>query len=162
MKTGDIVFFKGNSFISRIISKLTKSEYTHVAMAINGKDILEADRFIRVRIRPIKDHEVYTIMRYTDLTETERSTLFAGGLSYVGAKYDYLSIVLWFFKLLFRSNRNTLVDNANSVYCSEMIDRLYKYAGIDLVPDRGDGDVLPIHLLNSPLLTQVYHTEGKE
>lgn len=158
MELGDIVFFKGKSFISRIIRMLTGSPYTHVAIAISNNTILEADRFIKVGLRPIADHEVYCIMRYTGLTKEQQSTIFAGATSYIGAKYDYLSILTWLVRLITNSGGHGLVNNANKVYCSELIDRLYALADIDLVPDREDGDVLPSHLLDSPLLTQIYTT----
>jgi hypothetical protein len=158
METGDIIFFKGKSFISKIIQKLTGSPYTHVAIAISSDTILEADRFIKVRLRSIRDHEVYCIMRYPGLTKYQQSTIFAGGTSFIGAKYDYIHVLTWFVKLVLNKGGYGFIDNANRVYCSELIDRLYLLAGIDLVPDRADGDVLPSHLLDSPLLTQVYVT----
>jgi Permuted papain-like amidase enzyme, YaeF/YiiX, C92 family len=155
MQTGDIVFFKGKSWISKIISRLTGSPYTHVAIALTPDLILEADRFIKVRLRAIEDHEVYSIKRYEDITEEQKELIFAGGISFLGVKYDYLNILLWLLSLLFNFNGHGLVNNANSVYCSELVDRLYLLADIDLLPNNVDGDILPVHLLNSPLLTEV-------
>lgn len=162
MEVGDIVFFKGKSWISRIISKLTGSPYTHVAIAISPERILEANRFIKVSVREIAEDEIYSIQRYESLTKQQKFTIYSGSTAYIGARYDYLNNLIWLIKLIINKDGHGFVNNANKVYCSELIDRVYLLAGIDLVPDRKDGDVLPVHLLNSPLLTEVYNTEGGE
>jgi uncharacterized protein YycO len=161
MELGDIVFFKGQSWISKIIQKLTGSPYTHVALAMSSDSILEADRFVNTRVRTIENHEIYCVMRYKNgLTPEQRKIIFEDGMKTIGTKYDYPQVFMWLIRLLFNYKGQGIVNNANRLYCSELVDRLYKKAGIDLVPDRADGDVLPTHLLNSPLLIQVYNTEG--
>lgn len=154
MHTGDIVFFKGESLISKIISKLTKSPYTHVAVVIMNEVILESDRFIETRLRPLHDDEIYTIMR-CELNSAQKEMIIANSINFIGKKYDYLQIAKWFFKLTFNFDGKGLVNNANRVYCSELVDILFKSVGIDLLPDKQDGDVLPSDLLKSPLLRKL-------
>lgn len=153
MKPGDVVFYKGTSFISKVICKLTKSPYSHVALAIDDKRIVEADLFIKTRITELK-YENITIMR-ADLTEEQRRRVVDFARYLVGRSYDYLSVFLWLLRLTFNINSKGLFNNANRLYCTELIDRCYHYAGIDLVPDRETGDVLPIDLYRSPLLHEV-------
>ncbi|MNF65000.1 hypothetical protein D3C84_467500 [compost metagenome] len=154
MVVGDIVFFKGQTWISKIISKLTGSPYTHVGIVLSDNKILEANRFIKTRIRSIKDSEIYIVMR-CNLTEEQKKLIYTNSHNFIGIGYDYLEIAEWFFKLSINYKGYGFVNNANRVYCSELIDLVFKSAGIDLVPNRVDGDVLPVHLLNSPLLKKV-------
>lgn len=156
MQTGDIVFFKHSTPISKFISYVTKSPYTHVAIAINSTVILEADRFIKVRIRKIEDEEIYTIKRIKGgLSPSEKYKLHNYALSYLGVEYDYLSVLGWFFRLVFNVNGNGFIDNANRVYCSELVDRLYKELGYDIAPNSDTGDVLPSQLFDSPMLETI-------
>ncbi|CAM3679172.1 hypothetical protein GCM10009865_47690 [Aeromicrobium ponti] len=154
MQTGDIVFFRGQSWNSKIINRLTKSPYTHVGIAMSENMILEADRFIKTRIRPVTNDDIYIIMR-CDLTWQQKELIYTNGKKFIGVSYDYLEIAEWFFKLLANYDGVGFVNNVNRVYCSELVDLVFKSAGVDLLPERVDGDVLPSHLMDSPLLTKV-------
>jgi hypothetical protein len=155
MKSGDVVLFKGRSVVSKIISMFTKSEFTHVAIAINERSIVEADRFVNVRIRNVDDKQIHKVLRCTDIDDIQRVAIAARSVTMVGTKYDYAQVVLWFLRILFNYKRAGIINNANRVFCSELVDRVYQMEGIDLVPDRGEGDVLVTHIMNSPLLTEV-------
>lgn len=162
MQTGDILFFKGQSVISKIIAKATGSPYTHVAIALSDTLILEADRFINVRIREIKDTEVYTVRRYIHpLTQPELDIMYLGALSMAGNyRYDYLHVFVWFLRLIIHKDIS-FIGNSRSVYCTELVDLMYELIDVDLVPYRPTGDILPSHLLRTPLLTEVYSTKGR-
>jgi hypothetical protein len=151
---GDIVFFKGQTWVSKVVAELTGSPYTHVGVAFSDSTVLEADRFIKARVRNLNDFDIYTVMR-CELSAEQRRSILINGTNFIGTKYDYLEIAKWFFKLTTNIEGHGLVNNANRVYCSELVDFLFKSVGVDLVPDRVDGDVLPVHLLNSPLLTRI-------
>lgn len=154
MQTGDIVFFKGDAWADDIIYKLTGSPYTHVAIAVNSTSILEVNRGIKVRVRSLGDREVYKVMRpKTPLTNDQRRGLLGNGLKLVGkVGYNYVDVVIWGLRLLTHW-KIPFVDRVNSLYCSQLVDRLYLEIGIDLVPDNPTDEVLPSDLLKSPLLT---------
>jgi uncharacterized protein YycO len=154
MQTGDLVFFKGTSFISRVIGWLTKSPYTHVAIVVEKDQILEADRFILSRITHIDNEKVFSVLRYP-LKPQQMENIKLECYKSVGIKYDYFQIFIWFFRLLSNHEKQGMINNANRTYCSELVDRIYAKQGIDLVPNRINGDVLPVHLLESPILVKI-------
>jgi uncharacterized protein YycO len=151
---GDIVLFKGTSFISRIIRFISKGEYTHVALAINSEEIIEADRFIKTRVRKLSEGESVILMR-SSITEEQGQGIANYALTLVDNEYDYLSVFIWFIRLLFSSHIYGIFNNANRLYCSEVVDRSYQHEGIDLIIDRETGDVLPSEFILSPRLNFV-------
>ncbi|MNW28274.1 hypothetical protein D3C74_50960 [compost metagenome] len=157
MKAGDVVFFEGKGLIGRLIQKLTGSPYSHVALAVDSESIIEADRFIRTRITILPEENRVAVMRVSpELSEKETASLVLYAKTMIGRKYDYANIFTWFIRLVFQWNRFKLVDNANRLYCSELIDRAYQDAlNIDLCPDRQEGDVTPSQLFTSNMLKLV-------
>jgi len=148
MRTGDIIFFKSDTFISKLIIKLTNSPYSHVALYIGNNEVIEADRFIKVRKRTLGAKEIIFVKETSSLlSEQQKINLVSVASSYIGRDYDYKKILVWLIRLLFR-RETRLVDDANGLICSELIDRAFADIGVDLVPEREDGDVLPSHLLN--------------
>jgi hypothetical protein len=162
MQTGDILFFKGDTLISKFISKVTRLPYTHVAIALSGSLILEADRFVNVRIRELEDDEIFIVKRCNSLSDIDKKIMAHHGVFKLSGtiKYDYFHVFHWLVRILLGKD-SSFVSGMNRVYCTEVIDYLYLLVGIDLVPDRPTGDLLPEHLLNSPLLEDVYVTRGR-
>lgn len=154
MLVGDIVFFKGSGFISDVISKVTHSPYTHVAVVMHNNNILEANSFIKVRIRPIQKDEVFSVYR-CNLTDKQRQIIYLKGEQFIGKDYDYVQVFQWLYRLTINKDGLGIVNNTNRLYCSELVDDVFEAAGIDLLPNRLDGDVTPIDLLKSPLLVKV-------
>jgi cell wall-associated NlpC family hydrolase len=154
MLVGDIVFFKGSDWISDVISKVTHSPYTHVAVVMHDNNILEANAFIKVRIRPIQKDEVFSVFR-CNLTDKQRQIIYNAGEKFIGESYDYIQVLQWLYRLTINKNGLGIVNNANRLYCSELVDDVFEAAGIDLLPNRLDGDVTPADLLQSPLLTKI-------
>jgi hypothetical protein len=65
IKPFDILFYKGNSLISHLIEKQTHSPYSHVAMVLDDKHIIEIDRNYNLRINHInyssKSFDIYRL-----------------------------------------------------------------------------------------------------
>jgi len=154
MKLGDLVFFKGKGFVSKVISLLTNSPYTHVAIAVSDTEILEADVFIKSRIRTLNKEDVYCVMRYENLTEQQLNFIKNECYNSIGISYDYFQVFLWSLRLIFKYKKG-VVNNANKEYCSELVDRIYYEAGVVLLPNALEGDCTPAQLLDSPLLTKI-------
>ncbi|MGD7021788.1 YiiX/YebB-like N1pC/P60 family cysteine hydrolase [Rossellomorea vietnamensis] len=155
METGDIVFFKGESWISSLITSLTGSSFSHVALAVNDEKVIEADRFIKCRIRKINAEEIVTLKRVKGgLTKEEKNQLLNLVPDYLGRPYDYGAIARWFFRLLFKWEL-PIVDKANALYCTELVDRLYMQIGKDIVPGAQIGDITPFHLESTYMLEDI-------
>lgn len=153
----DIIFYKRVGFINRLISWLTKSEYTHVALAVSDTEIIEANVFVNVRRIEFDKAEKVVIKRTRYLTHEQEKIILNYVNSKLGTKYDYLTIAKKAIHLLLKRDR-AIVDNDIRVYCSEIVDRAYLKAGIDLVSNRVDGDVTPSDLYLSEKLIEVKMT----
>jgi hypothetical protein len=133
MKTGDIVFFKTdkNSFWSKAISKITQSEWTHVAIALNDSTVLEADGFQKVHDNPIdtsRDFEIVDIG--LKLTEEQMRRIVR---HYYNANYDYLYLFSLFFKYLL--SFLPVVEIKHSFTCVELVCEILQECGFYIQAD---------------------------
>lgn len=152
---GDMIFYKSNTLMGKIIGRLTKSEYSHVAMYVGDNKIVEADRFIKSRITDfvVEDKKLVKIMRYKhQLTNEQRTEILVNLDNVVGLTYDYLTIFYLFLKLAFSVDTTNTVNDLNKFICSELVDYVYYTVGVDLVPDVETHSVTPADLVKSPML----------
>jgi hypothetical protein len=152
---GDVVFFRKNSsFTSKVIAKMTKSEFTHVGLII-GYDkenkivkIVESNRFVNTRIDTIElkkcKHVVYTTVE--EKTQEQIYAIMNLAYKFVGVKYDYWQIIGLFFSLLFKKRENAWFNSKNKLICSELIDIIYYKAGIKRKGVYSLGNVTPQEL----------------
>ena len=157
LQPADIIFFKKtDSFISKTIGYLTKSDFTHVGLVINGLEktgihgiIIEADRFVNTRITQISfDENLHAIYRLPNLTKTQQNDIVSFALSMEGYKYDYLQIVGFLFSLIFKFNTGTLFNRANKLICSELIDKAFYSSGVSRKNMDNFGNVFPEELID--------------
>lgn len=127
IRDGDIIFHKSGSSQSRLISKVTGSEYTHMGILFYDKGQL----FVYEAVGPVKSTPFkewtargeggrYIVKRLRDadrlLTSENVTKLRKAGLVYRGKPYD----------LRFRFSND-------EIYCSELVYKMYKDAlGIEL------------------------------
>jgi len=163
---GDVIFFRKNnkSIISRLIAKITKSEFTHVGLIIgydentNMIKIIESNRFVNTRVNTIElnkcRHTIYTTKE--EKTEEQIYTIMKLAYEYVGVKYDYLQVIGLFLSLLFKKKRKPWFNSKNKLICSELIDIIYHKVGIKRNSLCNLGNITPKELL------EVYDLEIKE
>lgn len=156
MEAGDVVFFRAqDTWISRLVSRVTKFPYTHVALAIDGKRIIEANRFIKTRVVELElDHTQHTLYRVPDLTFEQIVKIRERALLFSGYPYDYLQIASWFFQLVFKWERDVF-NRTNKLICSELIDYAYIAGGVNRNSAEGLGNVTPAMLLEHYDLREV-------
>lgn len=156
IQTGDIILVKGKTpIISPLIKWFTNSPYTHVGLAVTPELIYEIDINKDLAIRPLA-YEDYDVFRYAEgLSEQQQVDMkwYALKRANENKGYDWLRIVAFAFERIFRMP--FVFHEMNRVICSEIVDNLYNYVGIDLLPDRMDGHVTPAQLATSPFLTKV-------
>lgn len=150
MKPGDLVFFKKNprSLISRLISFLTKSEYTHVGLAIGDSTIIDIDRFGISEVREIDfDNEVHSLYRPYGITKDQQESILAYAMILKDdpKRYDYFQIFLLILRLVFGFNWLSF-NRTNKLICSELVDYAYFFAGIPRNNLRKLGDITPSEL----------------
>ena len=122
IKGGDIIFHKSKSTQSRLISKVTGSDYTHMGILFydNGK-LYVYEAVGPVKSTPFKEWVArgsggrYVVKRLREadriLTPDNLSRLKKAGLAYRGKPYD----------LMFRFSNE-------EIYCSELVYKMYKDA----------------------------------
>jgi uncharacterized protein YycO len=150
---GSVVFFKNDSFISNIISNITKSEYTHVAIIVdydkltNIATIIESDRFVNTRMTTVyidSNHIIYSVMNITD---DVRNRIVEYAFNQLGKRYDYLQIFGLFISLVFNGDRYAFFNSSNKYICSELIDLAYYKSGVNRRNSLNIGNITPKELL---------------
>lgn len=153
IKKFDILLYKGKSPIAKLIQHVTNSPYSHVAIVLDEYHCLETDWKYPVKIRHLKyKKNQYEIMRYEELSEEEKEYMGKFINIYLNTQYDFKQVISHWLNLSF----NFTISNSNSRFiCSELADRMYKYAGIDLLPKFMNGSVTPADLSRSTKLINI-------
>lgn len=155
MFIGDILFFKKtDSFISKVIAKVTKSEYSHVGLIVGfDRDnqmitIIESDRFIKTKVTKIKISDYHAIYTSGNLSNEVRERIVKYAFKKIGTRYDYMQILGLLLSLLFDKERNGFFNSANKIICSELIDISYYEAGVKRNHPYNLGNVTPQELID--------------
>lgn len=147
LRVGDLVMYKPKGLLGWIISKISKSDYSHVAVVLGNNTIFEANKFIKSRIVKLDyDKEIHHIYRLSDLTKWKKQKIISKAHKYIGVKYDYLQVIGLFFRLVF--NKHDTFNNLNKFICSEVIDKIYIEAGIKRADAEHLYDVTPQEILD--------------
>jgi len=100
MKHGDILICRRKSFLSRLIRKVTKSEWSHTAMALDiwGQTCIIEMQSKGIELIPIddwRDKWGYEFIVFRSETEPNTKELGKKALSVVGKKikYDYFTFI---------------------------------------------------------------------
>lgn len=142
MKSGDIVFIRGKSPISKLIRLFDPGNFSHVAICLSNNAILEAQYFTKSRIVPFyfKDYEIVSL----DLSVSQRERIKELGLNLIGHYYDYRQIWGYFLRGVWNKDLK-IYNSPNNYICSELISIILSDIGI--VPkDRYLGDITPNEL----------------
>ncbi|MGE7305896.1 YiiX/YebB-like N1pC/P60 family cysteine hydrolase [Priestia megaterium] len=124
MKAGDIVFVKGDTFISKTVRFFDKGDFSHVAMALSSSHIIEAQYNSRVRIKPL-DYENIEVFEM-NMNISQRHTLLQNAVNSTGKWYDYLQII----GFILAPNRR--VGSPKQFICSELVHALLEGVGIEV------------------------------
>ncbi|AOZ62012.1 hypothetical protein QCM8_94 [Bacillus phage QCM8] len=155
IQAADVIFYRPKSIIGWVISKVTNSPYSHVALAIDSNTLIEANRFIKTRIVPIEyDKNITHVYRLENLTQEEREKIVELAVSLEGTDYDYAQIFEMFVRIVFRMKR-TLFNNQKKLTCSEVVDRSFYLAGVKRKDNEFLFDVTPEELIHKYPLTRV-------
>lgn len=154
---GSILLVRSSSPISWIIRKLTKSDYSHVAISVVEDDsiVIDADSFRRVKVHP-NDFEV-SVKIDVNLAKDQQDQLLDYLLKQVDLQYDYLQVLGFAVRLLGLSTKTNLWDSKKKIECVELVDKAFLSIGIDLLPGLPDGDATPGQLAEQ--LFEHYTTE---
>lgn len=149
----DLLFCFGRTWIGRVISKVTRSPYSHVAVVLDQRHIAETDWRKPLQIGHLNYKVIdYDVYRYhAGLTDEQKKVMEEFIDSMLGTKYDLLQTVT---NGLFVLTGFPIRDAPDRMNCSETVDRMFAAAGIDLVPE-ALGKVSPADLSRSEKLIKV-------
>lgn len=149
MKKYSLLFYKGNSFVSKIIKLFTKSDYSHVAMVLDEYHVIETDWRFPVSIRHIKynktDYHIYHLN--IELTQEQEECIKKFIYEEIDKKYDLKFFFTRWFKIMFDCKT---YDDVNAYTCDDLIYEAFLRAGIKLVENKDE--MTPQTLANSMYL----------
>lgn len=159
---GDVVFFKKtDSFISRLIASVTKSEYTHVGLIVafnektNVATIIESDAFVSTRIRTVQIDDKHVIFTTGEKPKEQIDRIVKYAYNSIGKKYDYLQVFGLFLSLTFKGDRWSFFNSTNKLICSELIDMAYFTSGVKRKDMENIGNVTPFELIEEYSLVKI-------
>lgn len=150
---GNLVFFKQtNSFISRLIAKVTQSEFTHVGLIVGHDEatgiitIIESNRFIRTRVARLQLNERHVIYTIGNQPQEVIDKIVKFAYKNLGKRYDYLQLLGLFISLCFKRKRNVYFNSKNKIICSELVDLAYYTSGVKRKTNNNLGNITPQEL----------------
>lgn len=150
---GNLVFFKQtNSFISRLIAKVTKSEFTHVGLIVGHDEttgvltIIESNRFIRTRVARLQLNERHVIYTIGEQPQEVVDKIVKFAYKNLGKRYDYLQLLGLFISLSCERQRNIYFNSKNKLICSELVDLAYYTSGVKRKTNENLGNITPQEL----------------
>jgi hypothetical protein len=121
METGDIVFVRGNTWISKLIRFFDKGKFSHVALAVSTERITEAQYKTTVKVKPL-DYESYEVFPMS-LSEEQKRQLLDSIRKYEGKRYDY-------FLAFSMATKWLRLDNPNYLMCTELVMKVLQDIGV--------------------------------
>lgn len=166
MKPGDILLFKGEDGISKLIRWGTKSKYSHVAVCVSPKMNLAIEAITRggVRARDIREiKEGYDVYRVKGIYPYDIDETISYLVSKLNSKYDYFGVLFLGLLRLLAKIGLPLKDVANKwqkdrdYFCSELCyEAFYRGGGFDIVPEIAEADITsPGDIAESPVVAPV-------
>ncbi|TWT27870.1 hypothetical protein [Planomicrobium sp. CPCC 101110] len=148
----DLIFYRGETPIARIIQRLTESQYSHVAMVIDPLHLIQLDWKTPVSIQhlayPISQYDIYRLK--IALTAEERGRVILFIREWISTGYDWKLIFSRLFNILFGT---PIISSANRYNCDELIVDAFRHVGINLI--ERDIKLNPDTLSKSKLLYKV-------
>ncbi len=157
MRAGDILLFRGNSGISKIIQWGTNSPYSHTAVIVDiGKNIaIEAQGRVRAQdIRKMKDYDVFRVKEgYPYDLDDVVSFL----VSKLNNRYDWAGVIfLGFLKLIRFKHSANKWQKKNDYFCSELVSEAFAKGGLDIVPKVDEASITsPADIARSMVIMRV-------
>jgi len=156
MEAGDILLFKRNTGLSRLISWGTHSIYTHCAICVDAEMnlMIEAEGCVRARdVRKSKDYDVFRVKQGYPYDLDDVISFLVDKL---GNRYDWAGVIfLGFLKLIHFKKSANKWQKKNDYFCSELVSEAFEYGGLDLVDKVEDSVTSPADIARSEVIGRV-------
>ena len=165
MNPGDILLFKGEDGISRLIQWGTGSKYSHVAICVSPGMNLAIEAMAGKGVRAIDIRRIrseYDVFRIKEGHDFNLDKTISYLIDKLNQKYDFLGIIfLGLIKLLAKIGR-PLKNVANKwqidrdYFCSELCYEAFNFGGLDIVPETDEANITsPGDIAKSSLIEMV-------
>ena len=159
MKVGDVLIFIGPNYliddlIDDAVRFVTRSKFTHAALAINENEFVEAwwNGVRKTNIEGYKNIKVFTPI--TPLSEFQQAKIVGYALGKIGEQFNFLQLLGFIIEKIAYLKYNPF-GSKNKTICSQLVFQAYRQLfDIDLLPDIEDYSVTPSDLATSKLLRQ--------
>lgn len=148
----NLLFYKGNGLIDRLIKEVSHGSYSHCAMFLDQFHTLETSWNSPSVIRHFDykkgEYDIYKLN--IELTEQQKQIISEYIVEHVENGYDFLYLLSRGLHLIF----GTKIYNSPKYYtCDELIVDAFKEVGINL--HEVDADLSPSTLANSKYLNKI-------
>jgi len=163
IQDGDILLFRGKSWISRLIGWATRSPYSHAGILgwWHGRlMVLEAvsNGVVASRMSIVVQRYSGKVELWTTDLQLERKAVIHAAQILLGKRYSKLKLLHNLKRLLLGRRRDEPADPDDApeeFICSEFVSRVWRAGGIDLAQDSPDMYTKPADIARSPSLRRV-------
>ena len=159
MRKADILVVSGQGLESDVIKLVTNSKYSHVALAINDKQVIEATPY-GVKINSLDEYRdiAYVVMRpILPLTGEQADMVVANALTYERIPFNWLEIVWAGITTLLHIKWKNPFFSTRALDCVGLVIYSYRDLYPALFPTDDPGDITPEMFVENGLL---YINEG--
>lgn len=163
IRDGDILLFRGKSWISRVIRRVTRSPYSHAAIVAWWGDrlmVLEAvgKGIVVSRMSVVVNQYSGKVELWTTDEDLARTEVIRTAQRLLGKRYSIYKLIRNLRRMLLGRPRHDEADPEappDDFVCSEFVSRVWRAGGIDLVADAPDLYTKPSDIARSPRLRKV-------
>lgn len=130
----DLLFYKGDGLISRIVRRLSGSKYSHVSVYLGNGRVVEIDWKYKLSIKDCEynDSNVDVYRYKRDIDGYQKYFMFKFLYNSINTKYDFIEVLdLLIYKFLGIKLR----DDCDKYICSSWVNCLFKEGEITLCED---------------------------
>ncbi|MBT4525350.1 MAG: hypothetical protein HOC24_02245 [Deltaproteobacteria bacterium] len=173
VQDGDVVLYKGEAFISRVIRWAIKSDYSHSGVVVKWNQrlmVFEAIGAGGVVVSPLSmnvekyNGAVEWFTSTKEISEEDRLKMVAFAQGELGKPFNKISLIILgiatFFKV--RLGSSDKARKATDYFCSSFVATVYNFIKIDLKKHTPDAYVTPKDLSMSPELQFVAGLKKEE
>lgn len=163
IRDGDILLFRGKSWISRLICRVTGSPYSHSAIVAWWSDrlmVLEAvgKGIVVSRMSVVVNQYSGKVELWTTDENLARTDVIRAAQRLLGKRYSLSKLMRNLVRLVLGRPRHEDADPdapPADFVCSEFVSRVWRAGGIDLVKDAPDMYTKPSDIAKSPRVRKV-------
>jgi len=163
-KNGDILLYKGRTWISKAIQWFTGSEYSHAGIVAWWNDRLMVLESVDkgVVVTPMSNNikkywgDVEWFQSIEEISDEQRLKMLEYAQEELGKEYNQFQILIIGFKILLGQNvkHSDKLRKSKKLFCSHYVSSVYNYIGMDLKEKLSDDFTSPDDIAKSPKLVK--------